>query len=332
MLLTLVLLANTVAIPETQFVPAPKSAAKLLPQAGFLCSWEEHVATLLRGETGFELLRFSSETTEKLGSLEAPAEGLEFANVWAACGDMLVVMSKLKTYLYQETQLKKADPWPFAIAGAACDGSRVFLFPRLSPEPQSPGKEAAVKVLDVATDQEEVWLSSPPREKPDDPLPVYFTVTGALTKSGKLWVVGIYSGKVWVFSKQGKLIWEKQLPADAVPKAIGEEEQATHRSQLEAQVTGDLTKKRAHQVQTLVPSRKVGVKSVGTWDESLVVLTQNTVPLQLLMLSPNGQTVRRFSLPQRFEASKAAIAQEGVWFQDPPGFFPRSLFQQEGKP
>ncbi|MFN3414326.1 MAG: hypothetical protein ACK42L_09730, partial [Thermoanaerobaculum sp.] len=278
MLLTLVLLANTVAIPEKQFVPAPKSVAGLLSQAGFLCPWDKHVATLLRGEKGFELLRFSSKSTEKLGPLEAPAEGLEFANVWGACGDTLVVMSNLKTYLYQGTQLKKPEPWPWAIAGAACDGFRVFLFPRLSPEPKSPGKEAAVKVLDLASNQEDVWLSSPPREKPEDPLPVYFTVTGALTKSGKLWVVGIYSGKVWLFSKQGNLIGEHQLPADAVPKAIGEEEQAVLRSQLEAHVTGDATRKRPHQVQTLVPTRKVGVKSLGTWEETLVVLTQNTVP------------------------------------------------------
>lgn len=332
MLLTLLLLANTVAIPESQFVPAPGSAAGLLSQAGFLCPWEEHVATLLRGEKGFELLRFSLNTTERLGTLEAPAEGLEYANVWAACGDILVVMSNLKTYLYQKTQLKKPEPWPFAIAGAACDGSRVFLFPRLSPEPQSPGKEAAVKVVDLASDQEDVWLSSPPREKPDDPLPVYFTVSGALTKSGKLWAVGIYSGKVWLFSKQGKLIWENHLPADAVPKAIGEEEQAVHRSQLEAQVTGDATRKRPQKVQTLVPTRKVGVKSLGTWDETLVVLTQNTVPLQLLMLSPDGQTLRRFSLPQRFEKSKGAITEEGVWFQDPPGFFPRSDFDRDDGP
>ncbi|MFN3413294.1 MAG: hypothetical protein ACK42L_04450, partial [Thermoanaerobaculum sp.] len=61
-------------------------------------------------------------------------------------------------------------------------------------------------------------------------------------------------------------------------------------------------------------------------------LTQNTVLPQVLMLSPDGQTTHRFSLPQRFEKSKAAITEEGVWFQDPPGLFPRSLFELADQP
>lgn len=332
MVLTLILAAGTLAIPDGQFVTAPKGLAALLSQARYLCPWEREVATLVQGEKGFHLVRFSSRGSERLGSLEAPAEGLEYANVWGACGDTVVVMSNLKTYLYEGTRLAKAEPWPFAIAGAACDGARLFLFPRLSPAPESPGKEAAVRVVDLATGEEEVWLASPAREKPDDPLPVYATVKGALTTSGKLWVVGLYSGEVRLFSPQGKLLWQGKLPAEAGPQKVGEEVQNLLRSQLEAEATGDATKKRPHRVQVLVPQSQVTVSSVGSWGEALVVLTENTAPRQVLVVSPDGQSIRRFSLPSRFARSRAAVAEEGIWFADPPGYFPRSLFEEKEQP
>lgn len=332
MILTLILAANALAVPDGQFVAAPKSLAVVLSQAGFLCPWEGDVATLLRGEKGVQLLRFSSKGAESLGALEAPAEGLEYANVWGACGDIVVVMSNLKTYLYERTRLQKTEPWPFAIAGAACDGARLFLFPRLSPAPESPGNEGAVRVVDLATGGEEVWLASPAREKPDDPLPVYATVNGALTTSGKLWVVGLYSGEVRLFSPQGKLLWEGKLPAEVGPQRVGEEEQNLLRSQLEAEVTGDATKRRPQKVQVLVPTRKVTVSAVGSWGEALVVLTENTAPRQVLVVSPDGQSLRRFTLPSRFSQSRAAVTAEGIWFQDPAGYFPRSLFEEKEQP
>lgn len=332
MLLSLFLAANTLAVADTQFVAAPKSLATLLSQAGFPCPWDEGAATLVRGEKGFQLVHFSSTGVESLGSLQAPAEGLEYANVWGACGTTVVVMSNLKTYLYEGTRLAKAEPWPFAIAGAACDGARVFLFPRLSPAPESPGKEAAVRVVDLATGKEEVWLASPAREKPDDPFPVYATVKGALTTSGKLWVVGLYTGEVRLFSPQGKLLWQGKLPPEAGPQKVGDEEQNLLRSQLEAEVTGDATKRRPQKVQVLVPTKEVTVSAVGSWGEALVVLTENTTPRQVLVVSPDGQSTRRFSLPSRFSQSRAAVTAEGIWFQDPPGYFPRSLFEGEGEP
>lgn len=320
-------------VRENQFEPAGKALARALSGAQRAVPWDRQLATLKEERDGtYRLLRFSRRGVEDLGRLEAPTTGLAYANVWAACGPSLVVMSRLEVYLYRGVELARSDPWDDAIAGAACDARRLFLFPRIPADERSPGREPVVKVVDLSTFEESVWRVSPPRASEDDPLPVYSEVKGALTRSGKLWTVGLYSGEVRLFNAQGKELMSIALPPEIMPAAAPPDQQAVDRALLEAKVRGDATKPQPSGTRTLVPNRKVAVDAVGAWGEELVVVAGGAEAPSVVLLSADEGPPRVFRLPPRFLHKPAAVSEDGVWFLDPPGYFPQEIFNLEATP
>lgn len=322
--------ASPVVVPGKAFLPASPAVQQALGEVRHLVPWDQDVGTVMQREGEVLAVRFNKDKVKETVKLPLFGEP-EFATVpLAACGELLLLHkfhnNGFKAFVVREGSLVADKTWDFALASASCAGDELLLLPMLPPEEESKGGEPTILRVDLATNSVETLGQAPAREKPTDPLPVYATLAGTRTKSGHIWTVGYYSGQIQRLSPQGKKLRELALSQPLLPKPIGEQERRAMADTLRGSVATDPTKRQPSSVRVLTPERHPLVRAVGAWGETLVLVTKNTEHPYVLLLDPEEQAPRIFQLPDTFNAARAAVTAEGVWFNEPLGLFPRELF------
>jgi hypothetical protein len=322
--------ASPVVVPGKAFVAASPAVQEALGEVRHLVPWDRDVGTVVQREGQLLAVRFSTDKVKETVNLPPFGEPDIPTVLRAACGDLLLFDkfhdNGFKAFLVRGGSLVEGKMWDLTLASASCAGDELLFFVMLPPEEESKGREPTILRVDLATDTVETLAQAPAREKPTDPLPVYASLAGTRTKSGHIWSVGYYSGQIQRLSPQGKKLRELALSQPLLPKPIGEQERRGMADTLRGSVATDPTKRQPTSVRVLTPDRRPLVRAVGAWGETLVLVTKNTEHPYVLLLDPEERAPRIFQLPDSFDAARAAVTADGVWFTEPLGLFPRELF------
>ncbi len=162
----------------------------------------------------------------------------------------------------------------------------------------------------------------PGRLDPDFPNPAEWAMGIATRRDGKLWLVGLSSGEVWLASPGGRILRRDSLPVRL--RSEEDDEAALHElkketlRQVRSQPSPELadpTRRQPRGVQVVATAATRVIGRVMARDDDLVVTTIAAEPARAVIYVPaGGGPAHCWTVPGRGEMLRAAVTGEALWW------------------